>query len=217
MSHSKTLHPTDYHELEEYVRLFNKLKPLVPAQINHVHRMWEYSKCLDFIESLDVSSILDIGGGGSLFAPMATRLGYQVTVMDDAPQTRHINTQNYVLDIGIAHINRKFNYEEFLNHFEFGQFDVIVALSVIEHTEDDFQFLTDILDLGASGVFLTTDYSETGGTFSIDHLRTYTSDDMYQLADLGDGWILSEAAPDWKDNGVHVFGYNFASLALINV
>jgi len=48
-------------------------------------------------------------------------------------------------------------------------------------------------------------------------LRTYTSDDMYQLADLGDGWILSEASPDWKDNGVHVFGYNFASLALINV
>ncbi len=214
---SKTLHPDDYKNLTKYIPLYRELVGRVPAQINHKHRMWEYCMALSYLEIMKPKRILDIGGGGSLFAPMLALYGYEVTVMDSHHLSDSIYKQNILLGTNIKLVKKEFTLENFNCEADLGFFDAVTAISVIEHVEDDVQFLLDCMDIFPQSIFITTDFFKTGERFSPDHLRTYTPKRLHELTMIDMEWELYQEKSNWVDNGNHVNGYNFASMALCTI
>jgi len=214
---SKSFHPEDYNQLMVYVDSYKRLLARgVPAQVNHKHRAWEYAMALTYLGLRNSHKILDIGGGGSLFAPLAAKLGYDVTVIDGSRQARQIHAQNIQLGTDVKLINTHFNPNsiKLIKNLTGEQFDAIVAISVIEHVPDDQQFLYNMMDLGAPTIFLTTDFSEHGTPVSTDHLRTYTPHGLLNLATQDINWELYKNEEYWIHRGQFVYTYNFASVAL---
>ncbi len=214
---SKTLHPDDYKSLTKYIPLYRELQGRVPAQINHKHRMWEYCMALAYLEIKKPKRVLDIGGGGSLFAPMLALYGYDVTVMDSHHLSDSVYRQNVILGTDIKLVKREFNSHNYNELFNIGDFDAITAISVIEHTEQEWVFLYDCMDILPKSIFVTTDFSLTGEAYSRDHLRTYTPKRLHELTMIDMGWELYQEKSNWVDNDNHVNGYNFASMALCTI
>ena len=208
-THCKSLHPDDYAALSGYVERFEQMARRVPASIEHHHRRWETAIALaaiDEIASGRGGTLLEIGSGGSLFAPLAASLDYDVTVVDPDNRVRYAIEQGRKIDRDIRVVQASFLGNDL------GTFDYVACLSVIEHVEDDAAFWRKALASANKGVVLTTDFSLTGETFGPDHLRTYAPDDLRALS-FQPGWTPLGRL-DYADNGAHVYGYSFASLCL---
>lgn len=208
-TYCKSLDPADYEPLAGYVNLFERMAKRVPCSIEHYHRRWETSIAQAAIDetSKGHGTILEIGSGGSLFAPLAASYGYDVTVCDPSPRVLLAHQQAKRIRKSIEVVQADFMTTSL------GEFDYVVCLSVIEHVEDDAPFWAKLLESARKGVVLTTDFSPDGKRFSPDHLRTYTPS-LLEAMCSADGWEpLGE--PLYDDNGPQVYDYSFASVALV--
>ena len=208
---NKSLHPDDYTDpvLVEYIEIFNQLKGKIPASIQHPHRKWEYCITLaavDYGLKDWYDDLLEVGSGGSLFAPMAASLGYEVTVIDLEDSVQLASSQDSRIEI----------FQEDFFEFEMNMYNAVACLSVIEHVENDIEFFQKLLKHTKKVLFLTTDFSMDSKQFVPYHLRTYSPNDLQNLADIANsmGFVLLDE-PEWIDNGPRVFDYNFASLCLV--
>jgi hypothetical protein len=179
----------------------------------HEHRKWEYGLALKFLLEMKSKTILDVGGGGSLLAPLLAEFGFEVTSLDIAHGDSAVEHQSKVIGKPIKFINANW-----LTYSENKKYDSIVCISVIEHIqylEDTYKFFKKLLDYSNS-LFMTTDFYPTRQTFSGNHWRTFNKDDMDIFVDIGkqNEFKLMEDA-NWEYKGNFVYEYTFASLALV--
>ena len=202
---NKSLHPNDYNDslIDIYGDIFDNLRNSVPSSIQHEHRRWEHcmamvaiEKFVPFIGEDDRKNILEVGSGGSLFAPMCSLVGYDISVIDPDDNVKIAIEQN--LDINVEQIDYM-KYNSIIKH------DAVICLSVLEHIIYDIRFFKKLLENAEFMVFLTVDFSMNGKTFSKDHLRTYTPPDLVNLYIIaGELGFSIPDSPDWVDNGPHV-------------
>lgn len=217
---NKSLHPDDYNDslIEIYGDIFDNLRTSVPSSIQHEHRRWEHCMAMAAIEKFvpfmgekyerGRTDILEVGSGGSLFAPMCSLVGYNITVVDPSDSVKIAIEQNP--DINVEQI-------DYIKYDALTKYDTVVCLSVLEHIEDDIQFFNKLLQDAKFMVFLTVDFSVDGRTFSKDHLRTYSPTALYNLYLMAheQGFSMPDN-PEWFiSNENHVYDYNFASLCLV--
>lgn len=193
MNWSKSLHPHDYKLLGDTTLMIDTLvADNVPHMAMHLHRRWEYGMCIRYLQERGAETVVDVGGAGSLFAPLAAVYGFHVTVVDPLPTVKLAEIQGHYLGMEIKSICGT----------DIPHADAVVALSTIEHVDDDAAFLASLQDAGKI-VFLTTDYSEDGKVYTADQKRTYTRHDLSLLAD-----------GDYEHYAPYINGmYSFASVA----
>jgi len=212
MKFNKTLHPSDYGNLQPQLKLFNDVTSKIDSIIHHDNRRWEYGVALaslDLIRNQNPQTILDIGGGGSPLPAMASSLGYGLMVIDPSPEAQRQADFNKLAGMHINVDNR-----DFMDVDLSGQFDVVFCISTLEHVQDDVALFKKALSVAQHLAVFTVDYHVTGQAQSPHHLRTYNRASLEHLAALAaPEWELVDS-PDWADHGAHVFGYNFASLVL---
>ena len=222
-TYNKSLHTSDYAEqgmgywlyLYDYI-VWSNTVPYMPNP--HIHRRWEYAMAMEFLKDLredvggkDTMTVLDVGGAGSIFGPLAMHVGFKLTVVDPDPCVHMLAGQIRATNAGMGGISI---CEDFMQ-WQGDQYDAVVSLSTIEHVEEDVPFLQKLASHAKLGLFLTTDFSMDGGIYSVAHLRTYTPKTMKnKLAEaLPKEWKYA-GDPEWIDNGPFVAGYNFASLGM---
>jgi len=210
MTFCKTIELSDYQAIHEMQHARN-INAIV-GSFQHEHRAWEYGMVLRALRDNGAKRILDVGGGGSAFAPAAAwpDVGMDVTVVD--PQDYGVVVQQQSQKIG-----RPIHYvqQDFMAYDGQKDFDGVSCISVLEHVHDDTAFFTKLASHVRPGgiLALTVDFWPDGAQKSGDHLRTYTEQRLRELVDsvpsfetLGN---LSYGHP-----GQHVYSYTFASLIL---
>lgn len=209
LPYNKTLQLADYAALDDFVQLFEQVARRAPGNVDHYHRRWEYAMALGAVLDYGCHSLLDIGSGGSYFAPMAALCGVSVTCVDPSERVGWAAAQAQATGTHIA-----WQQHDFLEFDTLRQFDAVVCLSTIEHVVDDAAFFDKALSRATRLVFLTTDFAMDGQRYSPHHLRTYSPTTLFALAHRAADWHLTET-PAWQDDGKPIFGaYNFASLCL---
>lgn len=203
--YSKSLDLEDYTVLAPEIGVFDAARLSFPHRLDHEHRAWEYAMALKALTSTGCKTVLDIGGGGCLLAPMLAGLGFDVTVVDPDAEALAKTTELNIKTIGADFLDAA---------FEDKSFDAVVAISVIEHVPAFIKFIDKMQRVALKLVVLTTDFSYTGETFVPHHLRTYTPDMLKSLATLNPLW-RSPHRPRYDSPFRAVGGdYSFASLVL---
>lgn len=207
---SKTLDPPDYEELGHYAQHVKSLWHL-PRREEHPHRRWEYSIAFKALHESGARTVLDVGGGGSLLAPILTCADMDVIQIDPADNEWLIVAQ-------CAEIGRELDYIR--SHLESWEsklkFDAVTCISVLEHVLDDLAMFRKLLAHAIKIVVVTVDFSPSGRAVVGGHLRTYNEEAMRGLIEIGkeEGFAPLGNAYDYSQSGNHVNGYNFASLVL---
>lgn len=211
---NKTLHPKDYRtaELSRFDHLMIHTAAAVPHHLDHPHRRWEYAMMLTALDQLlsPGVTILDIGGAGSLFSAMAAQLGYRMTVIDPDDRISLVHQQNQRLGLQIQVQQADFFTVDL-------KADAVLAISVLEHVQDDTAFLEHMLRSANQMIGLTVDFWD-GERYSPDHLRTYNVARLLELRELINGtpgWQVVDQ-PQWTiTDGAFVNQYTFASLVAV--
>lgn len=213
MSYS-TVMPNDmnsgYSEMQHMVGMRSILNR-VPYRFEHPGRDWESSVALNALRKNGCKTVLEIGGGGSLFAPAAAWVDLDVTVLDPYNAQPEIDAQNKATGKPVKFINER------LENYKTGQsFDAVLALSVIEHVDDDENFIRLMSKLVRPGglLVITTDFHPSGKPLVDGHIRTYNEKSLLEMAKLT-GFEFYGGKPDYSTMATAVFGkYSFASLVL---
>jgi hypothetical protein len=206
---NKSLHSNDYlnNAIADYMGVFRHVLNNVPGRVQHQHRRWEHCMALTAMERYRIDYVLEVGSGGSYFAPMAVHEDYNVTVIDpdDTVNMAH-NQSDKILVL----------QQDFMTYETDIHYDAVVCLSVLEHVDDDFDFFEKICNTAETMIFLTVDFSMDGSRFSKDHLRTYSPDRLWELTEIGEMYNFELTdEPEWINNGQRVYRYNFASLCMV--
>lgn len=206
--YSKSFDYHDYAYLAPYIAKLDELAKTIPHRLDHELRLWEYAMCASALFQSGCKTVLDVGGAGSLLAPLLRELGMDVTVVDNHPDI------DFTQRCGFKTIVSQFDGTRFAPN----SFDAVVAISVIEHVPDDHIFFSDMLYVARKCVFLSTDLSKTGEVFSEHHLRTYTPEALWTLHKVAtDVKLRSPHRPVYHTNQTPVFGqYTFGTLCLMN-
>jgi 2-polyprenyl-3-methyl-5-hydroxy-6-metoxy-1,4-benzoquinol methylase len=213
-TYSKSLTQADFDTFSEHALIEPFLKKIHPNyRYEHPMRKWEYGLALKFLLEVGSKTVLDVGGGGSALAPILHHYGMKVTQVDPDPSgIETVAKQNEILGSDIEFIN-----EDFLKYNRRTKYDAVICMSTIEHIEtkeDEKNFMTKLCKPG-NFLFLTTDFSKTGKTFSGDHYRTYNKVSMAKLANLAKKFGFKYyGGVDWEYGEPMVYDYTFASLAL---
>lgn len=183
----------------------------VPHRFDHPHRAWEYGLAIDASQSIDAKHILDVGGGGGVFAPAIAYTGVEVLQVDPDNVGGWIAQQSQLLGRPITFVQSDF----MLYHTE-RKFDAVVCLSVIEHVEDDRAFFKKLLThVKRDGLLiLTTDFAPDGLPHNPFHRRTYNTQQLKALVKLSRRKFRYHGRLSYGDHGGPVNGYNFASVVL---
>jgi len=217
---SKTLSTLDYEKFDEFIHisnihdLLNKSK--IPMRFEHPHRKWEYGMALKALRNNNTKTVLDIGGGGSVFAPACSWIDMEVTQVDPGNVGTWIEKQSKA-------INKPLNFiqKDFFEYNENKQFDAVTCLSVIEHVPHDREFFSKLLSYVKVGglLVLTTDFHPTGKAQVSGHLRTYNEQSMQDFINQAKGLNFSmyEGEADYSDFKVEVNSYTFCSLVMKRV
>lgn len=127
--------------------MLHKLNPVRLAYIRDwINQHWQCDECGR--RPLEGKRALDVGCGAGLLAEPLARLGAQVTAIDPAEELiaaalEHAAGQGLAIDYRAAAVE---NLE--------GEFDLITAMEVIEHTADPQQFLISLARRLAPGGLL---------------------------------------------------------------
>ena len=195
----------------------------VPFRFDHPARAWEYGLVLEALLANEAKTVLEIGGGGSLFAPTAAMLGISVLQIDLKDCTHWTDAQQCELNIHLPYVRQdffKFTTDEL--------FDAVISISVIEHVSADASsavFTTDLdvairalffekmMDLVKPGGLLaiTTDYHpEKKNNIKFGEAELLA---LYEMAECRDfDWYGDEY--DYTYAGEFVNYYTFASMIL---
>jgi len=215
IGYSKTLHPNDYLWIGEAQHVRNVVRSLkdTPARFEHTHRQWEYGIALRAIRESGARTLLDVGGGGSVFSPSAACLGIEVTQIDPEPRADWVEAQARNLNLKLRYI-----HQDFLDFDSREYFDAVTCISVIEHVKEDGNFFLKILrHVGKDGIFvLTTDFHPSAMPLVSGHLRTYNEGALLKLANIARaaGFEFLGQGPEYTYHGAFVNSYSFASLCM---
>ena len=216
MIYSKAFEVQDYENFDEhsyFTYLYNSWGNKVPFRYEHEHRKWEYGIALKVIQERDVKTILDVGGGSSLFSPGLANLDYDVTQVNLDEDDKTIKKQSKFVGKDIKYIQT-----DFLTYKGRKKYDVVVCNSVLEHVPDDVEFFKKLLNYVKIGgvLVLTVDYNSSGKQFSGSHLRTYNRKALVELINIAhrDGFSPYKNKYEYLDISNVVYDYTFASLIL---
>lgn len=219
MIYSKTISDTD--NIRKYVNMTNDIiKSFVNNRIEHYfqhpQRHWEYGMSMKAIQSIKKESleIMDVGGAGSVFAPtIVSKLGHKVIQVDPAGHSEWVNKQEALLGIELPYIQKDlFEYQTT------DTFDVVTAISVIEHVDDHINFIKRLSKFVRHNglLIITTDFHPTGTARLPWHIRTYNEDSILSLKDSLPGFYFLGGGYDYNYTMDYVHNYTFASLILKN-
>ncbi len=238
MTYCKTLNPVDYEIFHEtqHAKSIKDMVGTYGGRAEHPHRAWEYGIVLHALREAGCRRILDVGGGGSAFAPAAAWIGMDITVVDPEDYGVWVDHQNRIV---AAHNSSAppIRYERadfmlygdhdvahdpdggtFLVPSDSSRFDAVTCISVLEHVPDDSAFYRKLAShVKVGGVLaLTVDFWPDAARKSPDHLRTYNEDRLSMLAQSVAGFETFGAF-DYSHLGQYVYSYTFASLMLRRV
>jgi len=210
-TYSKCLTLEDFNTFSEHQLIEPFMQRIHPNyRYEHPMRKWEYGLALKLLLEIGAEKILDVGGGGSLLAPVLSHYGIHVTQIDPDPSGEStVAKQNEILGQ-----SNEFICQDFLEYRGRTKYDAVICMSTIEHIkdEDEKTFFLKLLK-PAPFLFLSTDYSPKGKPFSVAHERTYNSASLKRLAKLAKGWSFYGGV-DYSYRQPLVYEYTFASLAL---
>ena len=228
MIYSKTLNTDDYGPLKSVIDHIISVRDTLNsggafARFEHQHRAWEYGLITHALIHNNISTVLDVGGGGSVFAPAYT--SYPITIdsgarivtqVDPGIEVHWIQKQSEIIGHSLEYIP-----VDFLNFDSSNTYDAVISLSTIEHVSEDTKFFTKLLDFANIGglVAITFDYYPTGEQRCGGHIRTYSEATLVELIDIGKdkGFELLENQMDYTYHGDDVNNYTFGSLVLKQV
>ena len=211
MSYCKTLDPADYdvfHETQHAMSVKN-IVGTPGNRFEHPRRAWEYGLVLHALRDHGCVTVLDVGGGGSVFAPAAAWVGMQVTEVDPESYADWVRGQSQKIGKPIEYVQRDFM------QYDGPEFDAVTCISVLEHVPDDFAFFKKLAAHVRPGglLALTVDFWPDAQRKSPDHLRTYNEDRLSALAQSVPG-LETLGRLDYGHLGAYVYSYTFASLVL---
>jgi len=209
-SYCRTLRTEDYDVLHE-ARHVRSIRDIVQAgRFEHAHRAWEYGLVLHALREYGCRTVLDVGGGGSVFAPAAAWLGMDVTQVDPGDCSRWVAEQS-------RRIGRELRYvqQNFADYAGEDLYDAVVSVSVLEHVPDDAAFFRRMANRVRPGgvLVITVDYWPDGAQKCGGHLRTYNAERLKMLAESVEGFSTAGSL-EYGACKPDVNGYSFASLVL---
>jgi len=199
----------------QHIININSLLSGTQKRFEHPHRVWEYGLTLDVIRANNVKTVLDIGGGGSIFAPACAWLDIDILQVDPGDVGQWIRDQERVINKPLP-----FKQQDFFEFESDKLFDAVVCLSTIEHVTYDLDFLQKLSQFVKIGgiLILTTDYHPSGKAQVDGHVKTYNADNLYLMAlSLFPKFVFYGGieASDYKYEGsLPVNNYTFASLVM---
>ena len=149
-------HAGDWWDPRGPEAMLHKLNPVRLAYIRDwIDQHWQCDECGR--RPLEGKTALDVGCGAGLLAEPLARLGAIVTAIDPAKELigaarEHAMGQGLGIDYRVSAVEK-------LD----GEFDLITAMEVIEHTADPQQFLRDLAKrLSPNGLLLMSTPNATG-------------------------------------------------------
>lgn len=215
MIYSKTFNEKDYDLMTEHIHVDNIIGILRDTDngLAHPHRRWEYGLAIRTLRTINAKTVLDIGGGGTVFAPAASWLGMEVIQVDPEPYVERVLAHAKVIDCPLAYIQK-----DFMDYNTRRVFDAVTAISTIEHVEDDDSFFDKMLTFVKPGglLFITTDFHPSGEAKAYPyHLRTYNVkalEALYKRAEKDFHWYKETCEYVYRGDAVN--NYTFASMVL---
>lgn len=214
MIYSKTLEEYDYGLMTEPEHIDNVAGILsdVPHRLEHPHRRWEYGIVLRALRQNATITVLDVGGGGSIFAPAAGMLGMEPIQVDPEPYGEWALQQAKKLRMPLPYIQT-----DFFGFTTRRMFDAVVSISTLEHVGNDELFFAKMLSYVKPGGLLamTVDFYPTGEALMYpEHLRTYNKERLMELRNQAYDFRFFGDEYDYTYRGANVNNYTFASMVL---
>lgn len=216
MRYSKTIDPLDYEKSDLYRHIDNMCGVLNGAYTPWAteFRKWEYGTVLSALRANQAHTVLEVGGGSSLFAAAAIWAGFDVSVVDPDDYRSMFDEQSRRIAQPISYA-----YQDFMAFPSNQIFDAVTCISVIEHVPDDLAFFRKLLvHVKLGGLLcLTTDFHASGQALFGGHNRTYNPEMLLHLKKIAEnnGFEVFGDEPDYSDFQPLIHGmYSFASLVL---
>lgn len=215
-TYNKTMQFYDIDLLDyqiQHIRNIDQMLSGVMHRFEHPHRVWEYGLALGVLRRENIKIVLDVGGGGSAFAPACAWLDIYVDQIDPGDCSKWVQDQSKV-------INKHLNYKQadFMTEIDL-PYDAVVCLSVIEHVPDYKPFLIKLArNVKSKGMFiLTTDFHPSGIAQVDGHFRTYNKESMMDMIHIlaKEGLFIYGNTPDYTyEDVLPVNDYTFASIVM---
>lgn len=216
MRFCKTIELGDYQFSDTFQHIDNMRRVLegVYTPWTTEFRRWEYGVVLDALRRNKAKTVLEVGGGSSLFSASAIQMGLDAAVVDPDNYVNMFQQQGERIGKEIPFINMNF-----FNYPEENQFDAVTCISVIEHVPDHVNFFLKLLrHVKPSGLLcLTTDFHPSGGAVFGGHDRTYNENMLFDFIDLAQsqGFEIFGNEPDYNHFEPLVFNlYSFACMVM---
>lgn len=221
-TYSKVLDLNDHVDEMDHVDSIVQIMTGVASRFEHELRRWEYGLALHVIRKNGGTDVLDVGGGGSIFAPAAEwpDVGLRVTQVDPGDCASWVGDQRARLMNYSDNVRLNYIQEDFMNYSGgVESYDAVTCLSVIEHVAKPAPFIKKLASYVRPGglLVITTDFHPSGKPKVDGHLRTYNKRSMgIMIAALKKlGFEFFGSKPDWTYNGDNVNDvYSFAALVM---
>lgn len=115
-------------------------------------------------QSLSGKTVLDVGAGNGLSKPRLEANGNCITTQEPA-HLAGVDTHDDVYS------------------FSHDSFDVVTAFDVIEHVQEDWPFLNQLLGISRESVILTTPNYRVSGARNASHVREYTPPQLLAMCE----------------------------------
>ena len=192
----------------------------ISHRFEHPMRAWEYGLVLNALRKANVKNVLDVGGGGSIFAPACEwpEVDIKTTTIDPGDVGAWIRKQKERVSESGSDPLMDFRQEDFLTIKPGKKFDAVVCISTIEHVTEDLRFFNKLLTFVKKGgiLALTTDFHPSGEPQVDGHVTTYNATGMGYWANVAKkkGFEFYLGEPDWEHFSAEVSNYTFASLIM---